>query len=227
MAAETRGGLSAHMESVREAERVRIAREIHDELGAALTALKMDLSWCAARLPKHRPELNKKVRAMIQAVDSTIQAVKRITTELRPSILDDFGSWAAIKWQAQQFEARTGIRCQASITTLTNELELEPERASALFRIVQEALTNIARHSGASQARITASASNGMVALMIEDNGRGIEEADLAAGKSWGILGMRERARSYGGRVEVIGTPGQGTKIEVRMPCAKSPPAVA
>lgn len=206
--------LSAHLVEVREAERTRIARELHDELGATLTAIKMDLSWCASHT--RGKALQQRLPTLVQAVDSTIQVVKRITTELRPSILDQMGLWAAIEWQAEDFERRTG--CAVACRVPDQGTPLEPERATAVFRIVQEALTNVARHARAAQVKISARADSGNILVTIEDDGRGIRNADLLDPHSWGIAGMRERAQYFGGALETSGVPEAGTRVVLRMP---------
>src|SRR3954470_12622546 len=139
--------LSAHLERVREEDRTRVAREIHDELGQALTGLKMDLSWFAGRLP-NVPVLNEKSASMLKLIDSTVNAVRRLSTELRPAILDSLGLIPAIEWLAQEFQKRTGVACEFIATD--DELNLDQERTTALFRICQEALTNVARYAQAS-----------------------------------------------------------------------------
>jgi len=209
--------LSAHLVEVREAERTRIARELHDELGATLTAIKMDLSWCANRT--RAKALQQRLPTLVQSVDSTIQVVKRITTELRPSILDQMGLWAAIEWQAEDLERRAG--CAVSCMLPAEDTPLDPERATAVFRIVQEALTNVARHARASHVEIWARANADHILLTIEDDGRGIRKSDLLDPHSWGIAGMRERAHYFGGELDISGTA-RGTRVALRMPVSEA-----
>ena len=212
--------LSAHLQSIREDERARIAREIHDELGQALTGLKMDVSWLDARLTKEgeveREGCLKKTSAMSKLIMSTIQSVRRIATELRPGILDDLGIVAAVEWQAQDFQSRTGISC--SFATAIEDLEVDPERSTAIFRIAQETLTNVARHSGASSVNITLKRQKGSLILEVSDNGRGISAGEASGASSLGLLGMRERAAGLGGHLKVEARPDQGTRVVASIP---------
>ena len=209
------------MERIREEERTRIAREIHDELGQALTGLKMDLSWFAARLP-NQPALTEKSVAMLKLIDSTVHAVRRLSTELRPAILDNLGLVPAIEWLAQEFPKRSGVTCQ--FRTSDDDLSVDEERTTALFRICQEALTNVARYAGATEVQINLEADEKEITLRVTDNGRGITDAEMKGTKSLGLLGMRERTRLHGGTLLIAGTPGQGTTLTVRIP---SPQAAA
>ena len=207
--------LTAHLERIREEERTRIAREIHDELGQALTGLKMDLSWFASRLPNH-PALLEKSTAMLKLIDSTVQAVRRLSTELRPAILDSLGLIPAIEWLAQEFQKRTGLECD--FVTPDEELNVDQERTTALFRICQEALTNVARYAQATRVHIELDSDEQEITLRIADNGRGITEAEQRATNSFGLLGMRERARLLGGTFSIKGAPNAGTTLTVRVP---------
>ena len=213
--------LSAHLERVREEDRTRIAREIHDELGQALTGLKMDLSWFAARLP-NLPALHEKSAAMLKLIDSTVNAVRRLSTELRPAILDSLGLIPAIEWLAQEFEKRTGVTCE--FLTADENLTVDEERTTALFRICQEALTNVTRYARASAVHLVLETDEKQISLRISDNGRGITDAEAKGTKSFGLLGMRERARLLGGTLDITGAPGKGTTLTVRIP---APHAVA
>lgn len=208
--------LSARLQSVREEERTRIAREIHDELGQAMTGLKMDLAWLARQLPTDAPSLRQKVASMSHLVDETIQVVRRISTELRPGVLDDLGLLAALEWQAQDFQTRTGIRCR--LVTTVEELELDADRSTALFRIFQETLTNVARHAQATEVTVRLDVCEDHLILEVKDNGVGISSQALADSHSLGLLGMRERALLFGGSVEVRGEPERGTTVTVRIP---------
>lgn len=214
--------LSSHLESVREAERARIAREIHDELGATLTALKMDLSWCV-----NNPERTKycpidRITEAMTLVDSAIQAVKKIATDLRPSILDHLGLWAAIEWLAQEINDRTGIQCEVVLDPRELASNINHDRATALFRITQEALTNVVRHAQASHVCIHACARQAAIDIEIRDNGRGITAAEIRDAKSWGILGMSERTRFFGGELRIDGAPEKGTTVSIRLPLGGS-----
>ncbi|HYL80656.1 MAG TPA: sensor histidine kinase, partial [Candidatus Acidoferrum sp.] len=212
--------LAAHLQSVREEERARIAREVHDELGQALTGLKYDLAWLTRGLPEDSVALREKARGMLSLVDSTIQTVRRIFTELRPSILDELGLVAAIEWQAQEFQSRTGIQCRVS-TELT-DLSLDGEASTALFRICQETLSNVARHAQATRVTVNLSADENRVFLSVEDNGRGITDQEQKNATSLGLLGMQELALLLGGQLTIEGRPGVGTTVTVRMPLRAS-----
>ncbi|MEW6305521.1 MAG: histidine kinase [Verrucomicrobiota bacterium] len=208
--------LSVYLQHVREEERTRIAREVHDELGQSLTGLKMDLSWLAGRLPKEFKPLNDKIRTMLASIDSTIQTVRRISTELRPGILDDLGLVAAIEWQAHEFQTRTGIQC--AVSTEFKETRLDQDLNTAFFRIFQETLTNIMRHANATLVEVHMAEAGGHLVLEVKDNGRGVSEAEINNTKSIGLLGMRERAALLGGTVTIQGIPGKGTTVCVRIP---------
>ena len=206
--------LSARIQSIREEERTTIAREIHDELGQALTGLKMDLSWLRKKIPEE--ELIEKTQSMLKLIDSTIQTVRKISTELRPGILDDLGLIAAIEWQAGDFQSRTGIKCE--FNSSLEEVALEREVSTAIFRIVQETLTNVVRHANATQVNIKVGEEDGILLVEIEDNGRGITGKEISSPKSLGLLGMRERAHLFGGELEIKGTSGERTVVMVRIP---------
>jgi PAS domain S-box-containing protein len=212
--------LAAHLESIREDERSLIAREIHDELGQMLTGLKIDLSWLAARLSSEQSALLKKVPDMEALIDATIQSVRRISSQLRPGVLDDLGLIAAIEWQAQEFQSRMGMVCR--FTAPSEEIELDPDLSTALFRILQEALTNVIRHAHATHVTILLTEEADRLILTVTDNGRGITEQELAAKTSLGLLGIRERALLLGGEVAITGHPGAGTTVKVGMPLKRS-----
>ncbi len=208
--------LTARLLEVREEERAGIARELHDQLGQALTGLKLDLAWLDRRLAE--PSLRAKTAQMVSTIDEAVQAVRRISSELRPGVLDNLGLAAAIEWQAAEFEQRTGIRC--AVSAPAQPPKLEAARATAVFRIFQEALTNVARHAGASHVQIQLREVDGQMELTIADNGRGISEVEGAA-QSLGLLGMRERAAAAGGRLAITGAPGQGTTLRVTVPISE------
>jgi PAS domain S-box-containing protein len=209
--------LAARLQAVREEESLMIAREIHDELGSALTGLKMDISWSNKHLPAEGGEpLRRKFAEMSQLIDETIQKVRNISTELRPAILDDLGLAAAIEWQCKEFERRTEIKCR--ITSLYEEAELSPEKATAVFRIYQEILTNVARHSRADSVETSMEKSGEDLILKVADNGVGIKGSDVSDSKSLGILGIFERAVVFGGNVKIDGTEGVGTTVTVSIP---------
>jgi PAS domain S-box-containing protein len=208
--------LAAHLESAREEERIRIAREVHDELGQALTGVKIDLAWLAARLPEHHADLARRAKGMVPLVDTAIQQVRRIVTDLRPGVLDDLGLVAAIEWQAQEFQARTGIACE--IAASLPDVDLDRTQATAMFRILQETLTNVARHAGATRVVIRLQEDAASLSLTVEDNGRGIREEEIAGRPSLGLLGMRERVRPLGGTLSIAGCSGEGTTVTVVIP---------
>jgi signal transduction histidine kinase len=212
--------LAAHLQSVREDERSRIAREIHDELGQALTGLKMDISWLASKLPQAQKALREKTRTMSSLVDSTVQSVRRIATDLRPGILDDLGLAAAIEWLAHDFHARAGIACH--ITATLENLDLEQNVSTAVFRVCQETLTNVARHADATRVTISLRQEGESLTLTVADNGKGISEPEIAGRRSLGLLGMRERARLLGGLLTVAGLPGEGTTVTMTVPLKQS-----
>jgi signal transduction histidine kinase len=205
--------LAARLQSVVEEERTRIAREIHDELGQALTGLKMDLTWVTGRLPKDQKALAGKMKSIFQLIDSTIQSVRRIATGLRPEVLDEVGLAAAIGWQARDFQKRTGIRCKVALPA--DSLALDRERLTATFRIFQELLTNVARHANATKVDIALRLDKDALVLKVQDNGKGIAEREVNHSKSLGLLGIRERVSLLGGKVEITGAPGKGTHVLV------------
>jgi PAS domain S-box-containing protein len=207
--------LATRQQDIREDERSRIAREIHDSLGQALTALKLQLAAAQDAAAREAPALSTRLAETALMVDDLVKSVRRIATELRPPILDQLGLPAAVEWLAQDFARRTGIRCQTSILptdgAITNEL------ATALFRIVQEALTNVLRHAGATRVDIQLGVKSGCVMLEINDDGSGITEAGMGPG-SLGILGMRERAAALGGVLEVAPRSNGGTRVAAWFP---------
>ena len=208
--------LARHLQSVREEERKSVAREIHDELGQALTALKIDVSWLSKKLPKGEMSLDEKVRGMKELIDDTIQKVKRISTSLRPGLLDDLGLSAAMEWQGKEFERRTGIRCRVEMEP--EEVILENELSTAVFRIFQELLMNVARHSGATRVEVNLEKGVDRLELRVVDNGKGITEKQISAPKSLGLLGIRERVHPWGGEVRIEGIPRKGTAATVLIP---------
>lgn len=211
--------LSVYLQSVREEERTRIAREVHDELGQALTSCKLDLSWIANKLPKDLKSLQEKTRALTAHIDSTIQTVRRISTELRPGVLDHLGLVAALEWQANEFQTKTGIKCE--VHSNVREPQLDQNLSTTLFRIFQETLTNIIRHAGATHVEVFLKQGEGRISLEVKDNGRGISRAEVSNTRSMGLLGMRERAALLGG-IFRIGrlSHGGGTRVSVAIPLA-------
>jgi signal transduction histidine kinase len=212
--------LSVYLQSVREEERTRIAREVHDELGQALTSCKLDISWIASKLPRTLKPLVEKAKAITAHIDETIQTVRRISSELRPGVLDHLGLAAALEWQANEFQSRTGIRCEVHASL--RETSLPQDLNTTFFRIFQETLTNIIRHAGATRVRVRLRQAEGLIVLEVRDNGRGITEAEIASATSLGLLGMRERAALLGGTFRIGALPrGKGAKATVSIP---SPP---
>lgn len=215
--------LTSYLQYVREEERTRIAREVHDELGQALTGLKLDMSWLLTKVGKNRTPVTEKVKTMVEHIDATIQTVRRIATELRPGILDSLGLVAALEWQANEFHSRTGIRCQ--VETNVGDKTWDQDFSTVFFRIFQETLTNIIRHAKATRVDVRLSEENGKLVLTVKDNGRGITEEEIANTRSIGLVGMRERAGLIGGELSLQGAPGQGTTVTVRVPLRKKEPA--
>lgn len=211
--------LAARLEMAREEERKRVAREIHDELGQALTAIKIELSNLLFEWPaEHKP--SRRAEAIVRLVDATIQSVRRISTELRPGILDALGLAAAVEWAAEEFQTRTGTRCRVDLPK--EAIEIDQDMATTIFRILQETLTNISRHADATQVDIRLAREDGRLSLEVHDNGIGIGEERLSASGTLGILGMRERALLLGGDFLITGTPNLGTRVMVRIPLSAS-----
>ena len=210
--------LAAHLQTVREEERTWIAREIHDELGQALTALKMDLSMMGKKLTTTQgietlPEL---VNADLDLVDATIQIVKRLCSQLRPPLLDHLGLGAALEWQAEDFQKRNAVEC--IVRLVPADITVDKKYSTSLFRIFQESLTNVLRHAKATKVRATLSDKVDSIILEIEDNGVGITTENLAKANSFGLLGMRERVQICNGEVRIIGIKNAGTTITVVIP---------
>ncbi len=211
--------LSAYLQSVREQEGARIAREVHDELGQILTALKIDLGWMASKFNKDQKVLIEKTKMMTNFIDTAINIVRKISGELRPRLLDDLGLAAAIEWETEQFRERTGIKCSLDIET--DDLALESNLSTNVFRIFQETLTNVARHSGATAVKIRLEEKNGLLILKVVDNGIGITKEKIYDPKSFGLIGIRERLSFLGGQFKIKGHPGKGTTITVTIPLAR------
>jgi two-component system sensor histidine kinase UhpB len=213
--------LSVYLQSVREEERTRIAREVHDELGQALTSCKLDLSWIANKIPRELRNLHEKARDLTAHIDYTIQTVRRISTELRPGVLDHLGLAAALEWQANDFQNRTGIKCD--VHTDVKETQLDQNLSTTLFRIFQETLTNVIRHAGATRVSVDLRQAHGRILLEVADNGRGISKAEMTNMRSMGLLGMRERAALLGGSFKIGRLPKSGgTRVLVSIPIPRS-----
>jgi two-component system sensor histidine kinase UhpB len=201
--------LAGRLQIVREEERKRVARDIHDQLGQALTAIKIDLN---ALIHEQKPPSE----SLFRLIDQTIQSVRRISTELRPGILDDLGLMPAVEWAAAEFESRTGTKCRLDLPQ--DDIVIDRELATALFRILQETFTNVARHANATRVDVRLAKDDDSLTLEVHDNGKGISDEELSADSSLGILGMRERALLLGGELAISGAPGEGTTIRVRIP---------
>jgi len=210
--------LSAQALEAREEEKTLIARELHDELGQLLTALKMDLAWLRERLPKGEDRLGDKARQMGELLDQTVASVRRISADLRPLMLDDLGLADAAGWLVEDFARRSGIECRMDLAP--HELLDGVERgiAIAVYRVLQESLTNVARHAGAKHAWASLDVVQGQIRLEVEDDGRGIAPEDLAKVRSLGLKGMRERAHYLGGELEVSRAARGGTRVRLRLP---------
>ncbi|HXC66792.1 MAG TPA: PAS domain S-box protein, partial [Nitrospiraceae bacterium] len=213
--------LAVRLESVREEERTRIALEVHDVLGQALTGLKLDVVWAHKRItesiePARHVMVLARLTSARELLDSTIQSVRDIATTLRPGVLDELGLEAAVEWQAREFQHRTGIACGTTIRP--RNLGLSPEQSTALFRILQEILTNVARHAHATNVDIRLEQFGEEVSLQVGDNGRGISSVEQSGPKSFGLLGMRLRAQQQGGSFDIRSTSGTGTTVIVSIP---------
>jgi signal transduction histidine kinase len=216
--------LAAGIEAAREGERKRIAREIHDELGQRLTVLDMSLSSLRNDISKglqsQAPAILERIQSMQQVIETTIDWIGRISVELRPSILDNLGLTAAIRWQAQEFQTRTGVKCIFS--RLPKDVALDADRSTAVFRIFQELLTNVARHAGATTVRIKLENTGRDLVLQVRDDGKGIPEDAITSSNSLGLLGIRERAEWLGGAVDIRGVAGAGTAVTLEIPLGQT-----
>jgi PAS domain S-box-containing protein len=212
--------LTARLQSVREEERTSIAREIHDELGQACTAIKMDLALIGRKATRRQTSLLAKVDSATKLVDGMIVTLRRIASDLRPRTLDDLGLTAALEWQAQEFESRTGIPCR--ITLPQEPLALDAERSTAIFRIFQESLTNIARHAHATRVEARLGLEVNELFFQVRDNGKGFDAEEVKTRKSLGLVGMQERALLLNGELNVEGVPGAGTIMTMRIPLPPS-----
>ena len=213
--------LAARLQSIREEERTRLARRIHDDMGHALAALKMDLSWLARKLEQagevsRLRDLRQRIDSMSGLVDDTIRAARETASDLRPGVLDDLGLTAALEWAVGQFQTRTGTAC--TFASSARDVELDRERSTALYRICRELLTNVVRHAGATAVTVALKRHGEQLSLEVSDNGRGITAEQVSSSGSLGILGMRERALLLGGRLSISGGPGRGTRAVVRIP---------
>lgn len=206
--------LGAHMESLREEQSARIARELHDELGASLSMLKLELTLLAKKVAKTQ-SLYAKFDELLDRADGALQSVKRISSNLRPAMLDVLGLTATIRWYVERFSHSSGI---ATELDLPDYIRLSDVSGIAIFRIIQEGLTNVAKHSGATRLVIGVRKQEGVLILEIADNGKGVSDADLRRANSFGVIGMQERAQYLGGTLAISGKPGKGTRLVVQIP---------
>lgn len=206
--------LTKRLERASEEERARVARDLHDDIGQLLTAVKMDLIWIGKRVPEEEREARQRLSASVQLIDAGVRSVRTICSGLRPSILDDLGLAAAIEWQANEFSSRTGIACRVALPA--PKFALPSDHATALFRIFQECLTNVSRHARAGSVDVSLSREGEDLVLIVQDDGHGFDGA--APSSSLGILGMKERAQTCGGEFEIISSIGKGTTVAVRVP---------
>lgn len=208
--------LSQHLQDIREEERAAMAREVHDVLGQQLTGFKMDISWLNRKLTNIDKEIRERIEGTLHLIDDAIRTVRRIATELRPSILDDLGLVAALEWQSEEFEKRSGVKVYFSGTL--QELNLGPAVTIALFRIYQELLTNVARHAQATAVKASLDTGNGQLKMTVTDNGKGFDIENKGNKKTLGLLGIEERTHLMGGRYEIRSKPGEGTEVIVSVP---------
>ncbi len=208
--------LSAHLQTIREDERTSIAREIHDELGQIFTALYMKVSDLTLESPQDKETLVEKVQSIAELVSYSEETVQRISSSLRPAMLDDLGIESTLEWHAEQFQDNMGIKCNIAFDT--EDIELNKDKATVIYRIFQEALTNVARHADATLVETNLVACDGGLILITKDNGKGISDEQLHSYKSLGIIGMRERAQFVGGKMEIIGVENKGTILTTTIP---------
>ncbi len=212
--------LAARLQSIREEERASIAREIHDELGQACTAIKMDLALIGRKITARQTQLRAKIESSMQLVDDMIVTLRRIASDLRPRSLDDLGLAAALEWQGQEFEKRMGIRCHLALPA--QQLNLDSERSTAIFRIFQESLTNVVRHAQATSVEARLELQGDQLIFSVRDNGKGFDREEARARRSLGLLGMQERAHLLQGEISIEGIPGSGTTMILRIPLLPS-----
>jgi PAS domain S-box-containing protein len=208
--------LSSHIESIKEEERTRIAREIHDEIGVLLTALKMDLSWLALRLPSDNSALQEKTQDMASLLDTAGKAANNLVHSLRPGFLDCFGIVAAIEIEAREFTKRTGIPC--NVIKSSDSFDISDEQSITLFRVFQETLNNIMKHAAASRVKVQILRKVKCIELVVSDDGRGFDDAARNKPRSFGLRGIQERIRQLGGKVKITSKPAEGTQIAVHLP---------
>jgi two-component system sensor histidine kinase UhpB len=209
--------LAAHQEHVKEEERKRIAREIHDELGGQLTSIKAYVSVSVEQARARGEEPDPLLSDAADMARVAIETVRRVITDLRPSVLDQLGVWAALEWYTERVQKMSGLRCQCAIDDALVDFEIDTELSTMLFRVVQEALTNVVRHADASEVTVAVRLQSGLIVLEIVDNGKGIDTERLLNRESMGLLGMYERTRHFGGELKISGIPGKGTSVVLRL----------
>ncbi|MDB5885249.1 MAG: histidine kinase [Polaromonas sp.] len=214
---QERRAFAVAAQAIREEEKARLARELHDELAQSLTALKMDTIWLRDHAPAAPQIVAAKLTEMVETLDRTVAATRRMAADLRPLMLDDLGLVPAIEWLASNFMQRCGVSCRFSVNQ-EMEFELPEPYATAVFRIIQESLNNIAKHAGASQVVITLGKSFNTISLTVHDDGCGFLSDGVRKPQSLGLMGLRERAQLLGGSVAIRSTPGKGTLVEVCIP---------
>ena len=210
--------LSIQTEKIREEEKYEISRKVHDELGQLLTAMKMDLLQLDKKLPQESSDLHQRAHSIVGLIDDTIKSVQGIAMELRPPILDAFGLCEALAWQADEYKKRYGI--VFNLDCLNSQLRIDKNLEITLFRIFQESVTNVVRHSKATQVTVAMRHEKGQLVMGIQDNGIGIQKEKIEDSSSIGLIGIRERVRSWSGEVQFLGTAGKGTSVEIRIPMA-------
>lgn len=208
--------LTSHLQETIEKERKHIAREIHDDLGQTLSALKLDIGWIKKRIHPDQNPVLEKLGNMVSVINQSAQSVRRICRDLRPGILDDLGLAYTLQWHAERFQENTGILCQLEMDT--GDCKIEKGVATAVYRIFQESLTNVSRHAKATRVQASLACKNNRLSLVIHDNGKGIRHSAISAVKSFGIIGIRERVHALGGEFEISGGPGEGTRINLSIP---------
>jgi len=213
--------LNEHIQTVQERERIAIARDIHDDIGQSITVLKLDVEWILCRIPDAGQDVFERLHEMLLSVDQLTSKVQRIAADLRPPLLDQMGLVAAVEWQVSEFSKRSGLEC---FMMLNEDIDpLEEQLATTVMRIVQEALTNIARHSGATEVSVSLCKKDGNLILEISDNGCGIAPEQINSVKAYGMIGMQERARICRGKLEIGGEPGGGTILQLTVPLGVLP----
>ena len=210
--------LSAHQDQLKEQERKRIAQEIHDELGALLTGIKAHISVSMERQAKAGGQPDPLLAEAMSLSDAAIQTVRKVITDLRPSVLDQLGIWAALEWYVGQIQERSGLVCACTIAPQLQDVVLDPQRSTMVFRVVQEALTNVVRHAQAAHIDVSAQRLGEALQVCVKDDGKGIDTERLLNRDSWGLLGMYERSRYFGGDLRITGTQGNGTMVTLLLP---------